>query len=231
MNIFVYSDESGVFDREHNYCFVYGGLVFLSKEERDEWSRRYIAAERIIRENEKIAADKEVKATSISNKSKSKLYRSLNNAEKFGYVVNQKKLLVATYANKKTKQRYLDWAYKMAVKTKLESMVKRGLINPKEVDNIYFYVDQHTTATNGRYELRESLEQEFKIGTFNYSWSLFHPPLFPDMKDVYLEYCDSKSKTLVRAADIVANKVYHQAIHNSHKSLIAPNFTIADHPI
>ena len=29
------------------------------------------------------------------------------------------------------------------------------------------------------------------------------------MKQVQLEYCNSKSKLLVRAADIVANKIYY----------------------
>ena len=35
MNLFVYSDESGVFDHKHNDLFVFGGLVFLSKEDKD----------------------------------------------------------------------------------------------------------------------------------------------------------------------------------------------------
>lgn len=36
MNIFVYADESGVFDRIHNDVFVFGGLIFLGNDERDE---------------------------------------------------------------------------------------------------------------------------------------------------------------------------------------------------
>lgn len=31
------------------------------------------------------------------------------------------------------------------------------------------------------------------------------------MKDVHLEYCNSESKLLVRAADIVANRIYYLA--------------------
>ncbi len=46
MNIYIYSDESGVFDQTHNSFFVFGGLIFLSKQSRDEWSRRYIHAEK-----------------------------------------------------------------------------------------------------------------------------------------------------------------------------------------
>ena len=74
-----------------------------------------------------------------------------------------------------------------------------------------FYVDEHTTATNGRYELQEALEQEFKLGTYNYKYDTYYEPIFRKMKDVQLEYCNSQSKLLVRAADIVANKIYYLA--------------------
>ena len=93
VNIFVYSDESGVFDKLHNDLFVFGGAVFLSKEERDICGRKYIAAERVIREREHFDLVSEVKATTISNTNKGKLYRSINQIEKFGVVINEKKVL------------------------------------------------------------------------------------------------------------------------------------------
>ena len=40
MNIYVYSDESGVFDRKHNDIYVFGGLILLGTEEKNKWSRR-----------------------------------------------------------------------------------------------------------------------------------------------------------------------------------------------
>ena len=46
MNIFVYGDESGVFDKEHNDIFVFGGLIFLNRESRDEEYRKFIHAEK-----------------------------------------------------------------------------------------------------------------------------------------------------------------------------------------
>ena len=39
------------------------------------------------------------------------------------------------------------------------------------------------------------------------------------MKDVQLEYCNSKSKLLVRAADIVANKIFFLARNEKQKEL------------
>lgn len=50
MRIFIYSDESGVFDKKHNDIFVYGGLILLSKEQKEEAAQRYSHAEKTVRE-------------------------------------------------------------------------------------------------------------------------------------------------------------------------------------
>ena len=211
MNIYIYSDESGVLDKKHNQYYIFGGLLFLSEEERDEYSRRFIAAENNIRLSESIPKDIEVKAATIKGKSKKKLYKCIQNTERFGVVIEQNKLNDELFLNKKTKQRYLDWAYKMAIKKKFEHMIAYGHLNPDEVESINFLVDEHSTATNGWYELKESLEKELKIGMHNFEHMTFHRPLFPNVKSINLQYCNSSKKTLVRAADIVANHIFFYA--------------------
>lgn len=227
MNIYVYSDESGVFDKGHNTFFVYGGLIFLAKDDCEVWKRKYLHNERNIRKIERKMFSDEIKATTISNKSKGKLYRSLNNTEKFGIVVNQKDIYDSIFTNKKTKQRYLDYAYKMGVKHKLKELIRQGKIVPKDVENIYFFVDEHTTATNGRYELCESLETELKLGTHNWNFSTYYPPLFPNIQSVQVLYCNSQNKTLIRAADIVANRLFYCSRTNTLDSI---NFPIKQLP-
>lgn len=212
MNIFVYSDESGVLDKAHNQFFVFGGLVFLSKDEKDEAGHRYIAAEKNIRKGGGYGKSCEVKASTIKAGEKRKLYRRLNDYYKFGVVIEQKRVLESIMSNKKSKQRFLDFAYKIGVKRLLQALITDGVINPEEVNNLYFFVDEHTTATNGVYELRESLEEEFKNGIHNLDFSVFYPPIFPQMSSVQLKYCNSATVTLVRAADIVANRIYHDVL-------------------
>jgi len=211
MDIFVYSDESGVFDKEHNEYFVFGGLLFLSTSERLECSHLYSAAEKATRESERFARGKELKASSVSNISKGKLYRSLNRYHKFGIIVRQGSVLGRIFTSAKDKQRYLDYAFKIGLKRKLQSMIGNGELLPGEVHDIIVLVDEHTTATNGRYELREALEAEFKGGTYNYDYSKAFPPIFPHMNKIHLSYKDSSSTLLIRAADIVANRIYLQA--------------------
>lgn len=209
MDVYIYSDESGVFDKEHNDFFVFGGVMFFGKEERDKWCRKYINAEKTIKRIESIPKAQEAKAARISNRGKDSLFRSLNGAQKFSIIIDQKSVLPRIFQSKKDKQRYLDYAYKIGVKRCFEHLFLTGKLDSSSVERLHFYVDEHTTATNGIYELREGLEREFKIGTYNRSWDCFYPPIFENLLDVQLRFCNSASVTLVRAADIVANKMYY----------------------
>lgn len=213
MNIFIYSDESGVFDYIHINIYVFGGIVFLNKNDRDICSRTYSKAENDIRRSNSITNDVELKASAISNKNKGKLYRSLNKYYKFGVIINQQQLLERIFLSKKDKQRYLDYAYKIAVKRFFQCLIQEKVIEPNEVERLYFYVDEHTTATNGRYELKQALEQEFKLGTYSMNYHTFYPPIFPLLQSVELSYCNSRAKVLIRSADIIANNIYHKAIN------------------
>lgn len=213
MNIFVFSDESGVFDKVHNDIYVYGGVIFLSKEDKDNNSRKYKNVEKVIRNSGGYANNYELKACRLTNKEKSKIYRSLNKCIKFGVVISQDRVIDEIFENKKSKQRFLDYAYKIALKKTLTDLIEKRLIDREAVENIYCFVDEHTTATNGRYELREGLEREFKIGTTNYRCMKFHPPLFTNLKALEVKYCNSASVPLVRAADIVANNIFYKSIN------------------
>lgn len=218
MNVFVYSDESGVLDKAHNDVFVFGGLVFLSKDERDIAARKYSAAEKVLRESGRYREGVELKAATIKAKDKRKLYRSINQYYKFAVVVDQKRVLDTIMLDKKSKQRYLDYVFKIGVKRLLEELIRRGIIVAAEVENIYFFVDEHSTSTNGLYELRESLEEEFKRGMYSRNFMTFFPPIFPNVRNVDLKFCNSACVRLIRAADIVANRVFHDAITGNCKN-------------
>jgi hypothetical protein len=213
MQLYIYSDESGVFDKIHNDIFVFGGLIFLDKENKDIFARKYLKAERNIRTN-RYEDGIELKACKISNKEKGKLYRSMNKALKFGVIIEQKEILDRIFSSKKDKQRYLDYAYKIGLKKALESLILQGIIEKDKISHIHIYCDEHTTATNGKYELREGLEQEFKSGTYNRNYKKFFPPLFDNLKTLELLYCDSRKIHLIRAADIVANRIYFSQVSN-----------------
>ena len=221
MDIFIYSDESGVFDVIHNKYYVFGGLIFLGKADKDACSRKYKHAEEVIAA--RYGFKSEIKASSITNEEKSKLFRSLNRFIKFGVIIDEQRVLPNIFTDKKSKQRYLDYAYKIAVKRALEDLSKHQRVNLEDVVNMRFYIDEHTTATNGRYELKEALDMELNVGTYNMDYSKHFPPLFSHKVPIYLEYCDSSKTTLVRAADIVANRLYYLTVSgNSQRAFNLP---------
>ena len=53
MDIFVYSDESGVFDVKNNRYYVYGGVIFLSKNDREIANRKYRNIENVFKSKNK----------------------------------------------------------------------------------------------------------------------------------------------------------------------------------
>ena len=217
MDIYVYSDESGVFDHVHNDIYVFGGLIILGKSQKDDCERLYRSAESSIAPAYPGGA--ELKAAVLTPKERHKLFRSVNRYCKFGAVIDQSRVNHEIFNNKKSKQRYLDYAYKRGVKTALVQMMKRGFFTPEDVNDMFFYVDEHTTATDGRYELRQGLLQEFKEGTFNYNFQKFFDPIFPGMRALNLQYCNSAKRTLVRAADIIANRVYREVLEGNNPKI------------
>lgn len=118
------------------------------------------------------------------------------------------------FMDKKTKQRYLDWAYKMGIKNVLKKLEEKKVIKLDQIENIYIYNDEHTTSTNGIYELKESIEAEFKIGIYNYKYNTFYPPIMPNVNSIELKYLDSKSSSYIRMADIISNYLYNLNLHN-----------------
>lgn len=145
MNIFVYGDESGVFDKRHNDVFVFGVLVFLDKEEKDKQCRKFLHAERCIRPYYGNGdRDGELKACRISNKHKSNLFRSTNGCIRYAFVISQQSVADEAFNNKKRKQRYLDYVYKVGLKRVFSRLIRAGKIDPRDIDNIYVRFDEHT---------------------------------------------------------------------------------------
>ena len=67
MNLFIYSDESGVFDNVHESVYVYGGIILKGREEKGNAERKFIAIEnQLRRQNNYLQV--ELKANSLKPK-------------------------------------------------------------------------------------------------------------------------------------------------------------------
>ena len=205
MDLYIYTDESGVFDSVHSDTFVFGGIVFLSLEEKDNFSRKYLHAEQTIRNSGRYKKIDELKAASIIPKDRLKLYRSTNQCCRFAVIIKERELH-KSFLDKKSKQRFLDYALMLGLKDILTQLTRNEIIDCNQIENVFLFCDQHSTATDGVCELRDSILQEFKYGSEIPFYS--YPPLFPNIKEVNVKYCDSRYETLIRSADIIANRVF-----------------------
>lgn len=209
MNIFIYSDESGVFDNKHYKYYVYGGVIAIDNIQNIAYTNKYSNIEKSIRNNSKIDTNQELKASFLNKMTREHFFRSLKNYNKFATIIDLEKVLPQIFENKKSKQRFLDYAYKRTVKNALKDLLAKNNLSLQDIEYLHFYIDEHTTATDGYYELRESMLNEFKIGNFNFDHMSFFPPICKNLKDLQVNYCDSKRKTLIRASGIIANRVYY----------------------
>ena len=128
MNLYIYSDESGVFDNKHEKYFVFGGLIFLSKFEKDNASRKYIAIEQLIRTT--LDTDRELKANFLTPKNKRRLFSSMKDYFKFGIIIRLNNVINEIFIDKKSKQRYLRICIFIVMSIQLLQMVNTNLEKP-----------------------------------------------------------------------------------------------------
>ena len=124
----------------------------------------------------------------------------------------------------------MDYAYKISVKRAFEELIRKRKISSNDKIRINFFVDEHSTATNGLYELKQGLLQEFKEGTFNHNFQKYFPPVFPELEKLNLLYVDSKTNRLIRASDIIANRIYFELNGGKIENLLNNNFKISFFP-
>ena len=229
--ICVFSDESGVFDKNKNKFFVFGGLILdAEKDEVSKVASLYTNMENHMRCKSEYSELGELKANSLSFQDRRRIFATLVPFNKFGVVIQLDALLERIFASKKSKQRFQDYAYKIGLKNAFKELIYKGLMHADEAYRFNVIVDQHQTATDGRYELEEGLLQEFKEGTYNMRFDEFFEPIFSNTQSLRVILADSKDNILVRAADIIANRVYFEANNGSLRSLRGKNITITRLP-
>lgn len=218
MNVYIYGDESGVFDNKHQKYYVFGGVLFLDKSCRDDVNRQYLSLERKIAKSYEQGL--ELKAYNLKTKHRASLFKVTSKGVRYAFIIKLDSVHEKIFEHPKSKQRFLDYVYKVGLKRVLKRLMHNQALDPNKVNNIIIRFDEHNTATNGRYELREAIEKEFKIGTFNDNYKNYFEPIFPSMKgQVEVTFKDSRDDALIRASDIIANYAFRCANRDTLKEL------------
>ena len=73
---------------------------------------------------------------------------------------------------------------------------------------ITIFIDEQLTATNGYYDLRDSIKEELEHGIANFDYGTRHPNVFNADVQVYIHYCNSSKNYMIQASDILANRIW-----------------------
>lgn len=102
-------------------------------------------------------------------------------------------------------------------------MISEGKLNDTDDVHIHVFIDEQLTATNGYYDLRDSIVEELRYGIVNFNYGVHHSAVFSSEVTVSIEYCDSKTNYLIQASDILANRVWNSYRRNNPKLRQIPN--------
>lgn len=225
-DIFIYVDDTGVLHKNSNdNFFVYAGLVFIGKEQKNLIKKRYKRLEDKIKNNNPNLYQDEMKGSNLKNKHKRSLYSVFKNEYTFVVEAKISNIHDNILNDKKSIQRFKDYMIVRIIKKSLIELIESSKITKNDKINLSIFVDEQNTATNGIYNLNESIKEELFIGKHKTGGG-FRKPCFKTIGNVNLKYANSKYNILIRASDLLANKKYGYKKKNQDKKLRDNHFYI-----
>ena len=222
--VYICMDDSGKLSNYEDCC-CYGGVVFLNKKEKDKFITQYRKIVSTIKclecKQSKENCDNrcvEVKNSKIRSSSNRRWI--MNYIKKyliFSCIINNKEINDCILNSKASKGRYLDYAQKMLIKTIFVKLINDRKIDPNKPVKLTMCIDEQTTKSNGYYNLKESIKEEFIHGIINYNYGVVYEAILHSDFDINIYYVDSKRNYLVQAADFVvgfSRNIYLNSIKN-----------------
>lgn len=168
--------------------------------------RKYISANKALKKS--LGGDYELKAAVLMNKHKRALFNSIAEYESLSACVELGRIYSYIIDNKKSRCRYKDYVLKLCVKRKLQDMIQMGVVRKDDDVHLFIYIDEQLTATDGYYDLRDSIREELQHGIINFNYGVVHEKVFTGQVSVDISYCESKNNYLIQASDILANRIW-----------------------
>lgn len=217
--IYINLDDSGkLTDKEH--ISVYGGLVFLSKKEKDKFITQYRSIINDIKcsycNNKNMCNNKcpEIKNTNIKNSDKRRLMNYLKKFYIVGLIIDNDLVYDHIKADKAAKGRFIDYAIRRLIKEIIIKLIYGNIINPYNPIKLIINIDEQSTKSNGYYNLRDGLMEELKYGIVNFNYSKkINPIIFSDL-EIRVTYQDSGKSYAVQGADLLAGTIRRIVLNN-----------------
>ena len=175
--VYINLDDSGKLTHKEKVC-VYGGIVFLSKDEKDKFITQYrsiindIKCKYCMQQKTKCNNEcPEIKNTNIKQNDKRRIMNYIKKHYSVALVIKNDEVYDHIKNNKAAKGRFVDYAIRRLIKHIIESLIKSKKINPSKPVRLIINIDQQSTKSNGYYNLRDGLIEELKYGIINYNYA------------------------------------------------------------
>lgn len=221
--IHIYIDDSGRLE-PHSRYFVYAGYCFIEDKPKNKAKSIYKKmVKQISKENE---FDFELKASNLKDYShRNSLYKVLRQEMTFSVAIDNHNLRDYILQDKKSRQRFKDYAIRRIIKKLFNKLISHGYINSDEDIELFLNIDQQGFATNGLYGLGDGIFEELHEGIYNFSYGKFFEAILTGDFKVSTKSCVSENDYLIQAADILANRVWNSYVINDYNLRIIPNHT------
>lgn len=233
--IYINMDDSGVLvkGRISEPVFVYGGIVFLSKDEKDNFIRQYSSLVNKIKP--KYCSDFQLNTSLETNyclthskddclykcpELKSSVLepsdkrRFLNLIKKYNCsvaVVDNSRIYDRIVCNKASRGRFKDYVTKRLIKEIVKQLISENKINPEIPVKLILNLDEQTTKSNGYYDLKSSIIEELQYGITNYNYDTYFTPTLNEVS-VSVRHQNSYNSLSVQAADLIVGEIRHKRI-------------------
>lgn len=215
--IYINLDDSGKLTTKEQIS-VYGGIVFLSKKEKDKFITQYRS---IINEikcnycgkinncNKKCP---EIKNTNIKPKDKRRIINYIKKYYIIALVIENDNVYNHIKNNKAAKGRFIDYSIRRLIKELLKKLIKYKNIDENKPIRLIINIDEQTTKSNGYYNLKDGLIEELKYGITNYNYAKVIAPIVNSELEIRITYQDSGKCYVVQAADLLAGTIRRKSL-------------------
>lgn len=216
--IYINLDDSGKLTRKEKIS-VYGGLVFLSKDERDKFIVQYRNIINSIKckycyLNKKNCFRKcpEIKNTNIKNQDKRRIMNYIKQYFVISLIIQNDKVYDYVINNKASKGRYIDFTLRVLIKRTIDELIKIEKIDADRPLKIILNIDEQSTKSNGYYNLRDGIYEELVHGIYNYNYDKSFKPILNNKLEIFVTYQDSGKSYAVQGADLIAGTIRRTAL-------------------
>jgi len=192
-------------------------VYFKNRNDRDNFKRLYVD---IIKDNkckfckcDKVSCNHdcpEIKSNNTNPKFRRRIVNLIKNSEyahSFATTIYNRDIPLAVLNVKHSRGRRTDYYQKRIIKKIIKKLIIEKEIDPHKHLTLIIRIDESPQATDGKYNLEESIIEELLYGITNYDYGCTFPPtLFGGLK-VDLKYVNSKETALVQASDFFVGYV------------------------